>query len=75
MRSWDALPHTDPAEPISRFLHEETIVPEQIGDYKVKLHQRFMQGWVSNNAEAVSGRDLEEVWRIREECIAALEGV
>lgn len=29
----------EPTEPISRFLHEETIAPEQIGDYKVMLHR------------------------------------
>ena len=63
---------TDPAEPIARFLHEETIVPEQIGNYKVTLHRQCMRDWVSNKAELVGGRSFEEVWRIREECIGAL---
>lgn len=62
----------DPAEPIARFLHEEAIVPEQIGDYKVALHRRFLRDWVVQHAEAVGGRGLEDVWRIREACIAAL---
>jgi hypothetical protein len=31
-----------------------------------------MQTWVNNNAEIVGGRSFEDVWRIREECIAAL---
>ena len=65
----------DPAEPIARFLHEEAIVPEQIGEYKVALHRRFMRTWVSDNAAAVGGRSFEEVWRIREACIAALAQV
>jgi hypothetical protein len=59
-------------EPITQFLYEEAIIPEQIGDYKVTLHRQYMQTWVNNNAEIVRGRSFEEVWRIREECIAAL---
>ena len=61
-----------PAEPITQLLYEEAIVPEQIGDYKVTLHRHYMQTWVNHNAEEVRGRSFEEVWRIREECIAAL---
>jgi hypothetical protein len=62
----------EPTEPITQLLHEEAIVPEQIGDYKVTLHRHYMQTWVNANAERVRGRSFEEVWRIREECIAAL---
>jgi hypothetical protein len=61
-----------PTEPIAQWLYEETIVPEQIGDYKVTLHRHYMQTWVHTNAECVRGRSLEDVWRIREACIAAL---
>ena len=64
-----------PSEPIARFLHEEAIVPEQIGEYKVALHRRFILTWVGDHAAAVGGRSCEEVWRIREECIAALAQV
>lgn len=63
---------TDPTEAITRFLYEEAIAPEQIGDYKVTLHQQWMRDWVSNKAGEISGRSFEEVWRIREECIGAL---
>jgi hypothetical protein len=62
----------EPTEPITELLYEEAIVPEQIRDYKVILHRRFMQGWVTNHAEEIRGRSFEEMWRIREECIAAL---
>jgi hypothetical protein len=62
----------EPTEPITQLLYEEVIVPEQIGDYKVTLHRQYMQTWVNNNAEEVRGQSFEEVWRIREECIAAL---
>lgn len=63
----------DPAEPIVQFLHEEAIIPAQIGAYKMMLHRQFMRAWISNNMERVGGLGFEDVWRIREECIAALE--
>jgi hypothetical protein len=62
----------EPTEPIAQWLYEEAIVPEQIGDYKVTLHRQYLQTWVTANAERVRRRSFEEVWRIREECIAAL---
>jgi len=58
------------AEPIETFLHEEPITIEQIGAYKIDLHKRFLEGWIATGPG--QGRSLEEVWRIREECIAAL---
>jgi hypothetical protein len=62
----------EPAELITEFLHEEAIVPEQIGEHKVTLHRGFMQRWVDEHAELVGERRFEDVWRIREACIAAL---
>ena len=59
------------AEPIDRFLHEEPITVEQIGAYKNDLHRRFLRDWIART-EALAGRSVDEVWRIREECIAAL---
>jgi len=56
-----------------RFLFEEEITPEQIGEYKVALHRQFLQRWIAEG-NAPGRRDLEEVWQIREECIAALSG-
>jgi hypothetical protein len=58
----------EPSEPIRRFLCEESICPDQIGSYKVELHQWFLRQWVS----VLKDRDWEEIWRVREECIAAL---
>jgi hypothetical protein len=52
-----------------RFVHEEDISPEQIGEYKTSLHRRFLQRWI---AETTDGRELDAIWRIREECISAL---
>jgi len=59
------------AEPIEEFLCEEPIAVGQIGVYKNDLHKRFLSEWITRT-EVVHGRSLEEVWRIREECIAAL---
>jgi hypothetical protein len=31
-----------------------------------------MQDWMTDHAEEIKGRSFEDMWRIREECIAAL---
>lgn len=59
------------AEPIERFLHEEPITIEQIGAYKNDLHRAFLRDWIAR-ADPAPGRSLEDAWRIREACIAAL---
>ena len=61
----------EPTEPIDRFLHKETIMPEQIGDYKVRVHRQFLQQWSARTC-LTHRRSFAEIWRIREECIAAL---
>ena len=59
------------AEPIVTLLHEETISPEQIDDYKRGVHRQFLDGWRVRSPDA-AGYGLDELWRIREACIAAL---
>ena len=59
------------AAPIDHFLHEEPITVDQIGAYKQDLHRRFLSDWITRT-DSVRGRSLDEVWRIREACIAAL---
>jgi len=63
-----------PSEPIVRFLHEEEISPPQVGNYKIGLHQSFIRKWIAENPDDAGGRSFDEIWRIREECIAALSG-
>jgi hypothetical protein len=59
------------ANPILVFLHEEEIEPAQITSYKIALHKQFLSQWVTDSSRA--GRwSLEEIWKIREECIASL---
>lgn len=59
-----------PTEGISFFLHEEDIEPGQIGNYKIDLHKQFLSSWMSERETTFY--NLEELWRIREECIAGL---
>jgi hypothetical protein len=56
---------------IAQFLHEEEISPEQIGTYKANFHRRFLQRWLAET-DTSGRRSLDEIWRIREECISAL---
>jgi hypothetical protein len=50
-------------------LMETTMVPEEIGDFKVNYQKDFMKGWLQENPHITYSH--EEVWKIREECIAA----
>ncbi|MGA9669115.1 MAG: hypothetical protein WBQ94_07905 [Terracidiphilus sp.] len=59
------------AEPITRFIHEEEISPDQIGEYKISLHRHFLQLWMEKTA-AEATYAVTDLWRIREECIASL---
>ena len=52
---------------IQQFLHEEEIEPYQIGEYKIEAHKRFVRRWAEER-----GLDPVHLWRVREECIAAL---
>jgi hypothetical protein len=69
-RDFDAEPLTADFE----FLHEEEISAEQIGAYKTAIHREFLQRWLAQMG-AGHGWDLDEVWKIREECIRALSVV
>ncbi|WP_299335314.1 hypothetical protein [uncultured Psychroserpens sp.] len=47
-------------------LHEETIIPDQIGDYKVRMHQSYIKFWIEDNKLRYN---FEQLWNIREICI------
>jgi hypothetical protein len=49
---------------------ETDMLPEQISDYKVQLHKKYLQEWLDESPEIAF--DLEEIWGIREECIRDL---
>lgn len=57
-------------EAIAALLHEEQILPAQVNLYKVHIHQEFMRNWLQTNE--FKSWTFDELWRVREECIAAL---
>lgn len=50
-------------------LIETEINPDQITDFKVQYHRDYLNLWIEENQISYS---LDELWRIREECIAAI---
>ncbi|WGD34403.1 hypothetical protein [Olleya sp. YS] len=50
-------------------LHEEVILPYQIGKYKINYHQNYLKHWLKSVKITYT---LEEIWTIREACINAL---
>ena len=50
-------------------LKEIEITPEQVIDFKVTYHQEFLKKWILENNMKFG---FEEVWAIREQCIANL---
>ena len=48
---------------------EHTIEAEQVNTFKVELHQNFLKNWIVENEVTTS---FEELWKIRELCIARL---
>jgi hypothetical protein len=59
--------NVEPMEAID-FLAEETIEPDQIGQYKVDWHRRHLRAWCETHGEP----EWLRVWEIRERCIAAI---
>lgn len=50
-------------------IQECEIQPDQITDFKIKYHRDFMDNWIEENKIPYS---LDELWKIREECIKAI---
>ncbi len=51
-------------------LEEIEITPTDITDFKVNYHRQFLQKWLTENPKI--DYNLNQIWNIREECIAAL---
>ena len=64
------MPPDNPVAEPKRCIHEETIEPDQIRDYKVMIHRVFATRWLAQLGR--DDLDIEQLWRIREHCIAAL---
>ncbi|MBR9860509.1 hypothetical protein GYB22_07115 [bacterium] len=50
-------------------LEEQNISPEQVSEFKVEYHKKFLQRWLGSQDLPYS---FDELWAIRERCIAAL---
>ena len=50
-------------------IQELEIEPWQVADFKVKYHQDFIKQWLK---DASSSFSFDEIWQIRERCIANL---
>ena len=58
--------------PISSFLFEEVISPEDVSHRKVEIHQDFIKRWLENSSEGSTKYNFDALWKIREECIDVL---
>ncbi|HTN16190.1 MAG TPA: hypothetical protein VL092_00810 [Chitinophagaceae bacterium] len=56
---------------VQELLLEKEIEPEQITDFKVAFHKDFLQQWLAAHTELPN--TLDELFRIREQCIKDLE--
>jgi hypothetical protein len=63
------LPNAKYEDIKSKLLQEIEIEFNQINSEKVSIHKEFLQNWVTENSEY----GIEEIWKIREECIIDLQ--
>lgn len=55
----------------STILYEERIAPGDIGEYKIQCHKAYLGRWLSLRSGL--GMSVDDLWSVRERCIAALE--
>ena len=55
---------------INDLLEEIEIEPHQINQFKIEFHRNYLKNWLAENPQIPYS--LEELWKIREECIKAL---
>ena len=55
---------------INDLLEEIEIEPHQINQFKIEFHKNYLKNWLNENPE--THYSLDELWKIREECIKAL---
>lgn len=64
------FPDINTFEVKQEFIQATTIAPADIGDFKVKWHRHAIEEWLSTQKINYT---LDEIWSIRENCIAALQ--
>ena len=62
--------NSKPSDFLDDLLEEIEILPEQISDYKVNYHKNYLTTWLANNKEIKF--TLNDIWKIREQCIQDL---
>lgn len=69
-------PKADPAAFESYLVREQRCDAQQVIDWKPMIHQHYIGGWLKrkNRDPIAIGLSPEQLWEIREECIAALSG-
>ena len=61
---------------IKAIVSEEEIESNDIGAYKMKYHKSYLDKWRKESKDkAIIKYSTEQLWDIREECIAAMSGV
>ena len=63
-------PHSGPDDFLSDLLEEIEITPDQITDFKVDYHKQYLAKWLDSANHLTF--TLDEIWRIREQCIKDL---
>ncbi len=63
--------NSSPENFINDLVEEIEIQPSQITDLKIEYHRNFLKNYLIENPSIPY--DLEELWKIREECILALQ--
>lgn len=54
----------------SKIIREQRIEPHQIGEWKVKIHQDYLEKWLKRQADL--NYSLSDIWNDRENCIRLL---
>lgn len=62
--------NSKPSDFLDDLIEEIEISPEQINDYKVNYHKNYLETWLDNNRQI--NLTLNEIWKIREQCIQDL---
>nr|WP_223845579.1 VOC family protein [Flavobacterium selenitireducens] len=64
-------PQSDVGAILPDILCEMPIEPDQVADYKIKIHKDFIRTWIASEKIPL---DFEAVWKLREKCISRLSG-
>ncbi|MBK7223958.1 MAG: hypothetical protein IPH96_00450 [Saprospiraceae bacterium] len=62
--------NSHPNDFINDLIEELEIAPDQITDFKVNYHKRYLLNWLKENKQL--NLTLEQLWNIREQCIKDL---